>query len=364
MVTRALWLCSLLLGSCSFAPDTPTVRFHTADEYPSQLSAWGLLSRSGSGITLAPGSRVYALNTALFSDYAHKLRTVYVPEGQQVHYSRFEQFEMPVGSIISKTFFYATNASGELEINHPLSEDPAEIDWDTATILETRLLVRQEDGWDALPYVWDGNDAYLKITGDLMELKVANESPLPYLVPSRNQCASCHATNHTTGANQPIGIKARHLNRPDPVADGNQLVVWGEAGLISGLPEHDEIPANASMENAETSLDHKARSYLDVNCGHCHNPAGAADTSGLMLDYQDHDPGAMGVCKPPIAAGRGSGGFLYSIVPGDAERSILTYRMNTSDPATMMPELGRSRVHTEGFELISAWINDMEGECL
>ena len=32
-------------------------------------------------------------------------------------------------------------------------------------LIETRLMVRQTDGWDALPYVWDGDDAYLSLTG-------------------------------------------------------------------------------------------------------------------------------------------------------------------------------------------------------
>ena len=71
----------------------------------------------------------------------------------------------------------------------------------------------------------------------------------------------------------------------------------------------------------------------------------------------------MGRCKPPIAAGRGSGGFNYSLVPGQADQSILTFRMASRDPAAMMPELGRTLVHQQGVELIRSWINTMQGEC-
>ena len=73
---------------------------------------------------------------------------------------------------------------------------------------------------------------------------------------------------------------------------------------------------------------------------------------------------ALGQCKPPIAAGRGSGGHLYSIVPGHADESILRFRLATNDPGMMMPELGRSLVHKEGLALINGWINSLEGQCL
>ena len=33
------------------------------------------------------------------------------------------------------------------------------------------------------------------------------------------------------------------------------------------------------MKNLET----RARSYLDINCGHCHIEGGSADTTGLYL---------------------------------------------------------------------------------
>ena len=55
--------------------------------------------------------------------------------------------------------------------------------------------------------------------------------------------------------------------------------------------------------------------------------------------------------------------MLYSIVPGDPERSILHYRMQSIAPDEMMPELGRSLVHQEGIDLIYRWISEMPGSC-
>jgi len=73
--------------------------------------------------------------------------------------------------------------------------------------------------------------------------------------------------------------------------------------------------------------------------------------------------GNSGRCKPPVAAGQGTGGHKFDIVPGDAEDSILWYRMNSTKPGSMMPELGRSTVDQAGVALITSWINAMDGNC-
>ncbi len=337
------------------------VRHHAAEQYPERLSAWGLMEKRGDTLALHPSTTVYDLNTALFTDYAQKLRAVYIPEGQAATYHPADTFEFPVGSIISKTFFYPLNTNQAVMTEAAWSGDPSDIDTRKHHLVETRLLVKQADGWDALPYVWSGDDAYLTLTGDLQQFSLASGKTLNYLVPSKNQCAYCHATNHTAGKLLPIGPKARHLNRPHPVSGENQLDQWQRKGLLrqAVLP----FPANAAMDDTKTSLAHRARSYLDINCGHCHNANGAADTSGLLLDYVDHPADKLGLCKPPIAAGSGSGGRLYSIVPGHASQSILSFRLSTTKPAAMMPELGRALVHTEGVELIDEWINNLSGEC-
>ncbi|MEQ9452089.1 MAG: SO2930 family diheme c-type cytochrome [Pseudomonadales bacterium] len=337
-----------LLWACTAEPV-----FHTPETYPQRLSAWGLLD---SDLTIADGSYRYELNTPLFSDYASKLRTLYLPAGGSADYQAYEAFDFPPGTIVSKTFYFNTNSQGQVI----LDEDSAS---SHQRLIETRLLIRQADGWDALPYVWQGDDAYLAITGDLIRLPTADDQTINYLVPSKNQCASCHATNHTTGAIQPIGLKARHLHRPSVHGAGNQLQVLQQRGWLNGLPELTSVPASAVFSDPMASIEQRARAYLDINCGHCHNPAGAADTSGLLLDHQTTDARQMGECKPPIAAGRGSGGLNFSIVPGQADQSILAFRMASTDPAAMMPELGRTLVHEEGVSLIRAWINGMQGQC-
>ena len=352
----------MLTGAFLAACGPSQVTFFAADAYPERLSDWGLVELKGTQLAVSKQALVYELNTPLFSDYALKLRTLYLPTGTQATFNANDTFKLPVGTIISKTFIYPKSESGAMLTASNWNGDPNAIQTTDYELIETRLMVKQASGWDALPYVWDGDDAFLRLTGTIRPMTLENGQWLNYLVPSKNQCASCHATNHTTGELMPIGIKTRHLDRTTAVYQKNQLDHLAERGWLK--PVSYLAAPNAVWGDPTQTLEHQARSYLDINCGHCHNANGAADTSGLLLDYEDHPLSAMGVCKPPIAAGRGSGGHLYGIVPGRADESILSFRLATNDPGMMMPELGRSLIHKEGLALIERWINSLEGQCL
>ena len=105
------------------------------------------------------------------------------------------------------------------------------LDLKNVRLIETRLLVRREHGWEALPYVWNAEqtDAELARTGDEvpLELVASDEArePFTYVVPNENQCAGCHVTDLKTKSIAPIGLKARHLNRDYGYPSGteNQL---------------------------------------------------------------------------------------------------------------------------------------------
>ena len=72
-------------------------------------------------------------------------------------------------------------------------------------------------------------------------------------------------------------------------------------------------------------LNERVRSYLDVNCGHCHSPTGNANSTGLYLHLNETRDVNLGVYKKPVATGRGSGGLKYSIVPGKPEAVSYTH---------------------------------------
>ncbi len=363
-LNRLLVLCIFILGGCADSVPNNS-QFFEPNDYPQKLSEWGLVWISDNSIRIADDSFTYTLNTPLFSDYSLKLRTLRIPKNQSATYDAAASFVFPVGTVVSKTFFYQIDDNRSISLASDWDNSLENLDTDDIHLIETRLLVRQENGWEALPYVWRGSDAYLKITGELKELPiVGSDKKIPYLVPSKNQCASCHVTDHTKGALLPIGLKARHLNHAKTSHGENQLTFLKNTNQLSGFSTPSESPANADYNNPDDTLDRRARSYLDINCSHCHNVKGPADTSALLLEHSNFDPRSYGVCKPPIASGRGSGGLLYSIVPGEAHSSIMSFRLSSRDPAEMMPELGRTLVHKEGLELINQWIDSMDGRCI
>lgn len=362
---------ALLLASCTPAPPDRPV-FH-ADGYPEKLSDWGVLRSKNGVLALNEGVEPYDLATPLFSDYAQKLRTITLPKDRRAIYDPDVAFALPVGTIITKTFYYPQVGAawtGAVAYDEERVAADGRLPLGGIRLIETRVLARRNEGWIALPYVWNEaqTDAVLKRTGDIVMMTLhrpyGRMEEFPYVVPNANQCAGCHATNNTTRAILPIGIAARHLNKPSTFHPGfNQLDWWLSAGLLDMPSRGAARPANASWTDRSAGLDARARAYLDVNCSHCHSDVGPADTSGL--DLRPHVPMGpkYGLCKSPIAAGSGTGGRLFDIAPGKPDESITVYRMETTEPGAMMPELGRAVSHEEGVTLIRAWIAEMTGEC-
>lgn len=362
----------LLLASCQGETDAPAPRFH-ADENPPALSAWGMVRISGG--SLIPGERVlpYDLNTPLFSDHAGKFRTIWMPDGATARYHETDVFDFPVGTVITKTFYYPVGEDGSLLRGDGPAEtgaDPARLDLARVHLIETRILVRREAGWDALPYVWnaDQTEAVLMRTGDAQHFTLADAGgtiEVDYLVPNVNQCRGCHVTNNTTREMQPIGPAARHLNLDFDYPEGreNQIDHLVAAGYLTGAPVPETAPRAPDWTDATLPVEARARAWLDINCAHCHNPQGPADTSGLYLDPGTPMGPNFGLCKVPIAAGPGSGGLRFDIVPGAPDDSILIYRMESLRPDVMMPELGRSVRHDESVALLREWISGLTGSC-
>src|SRR5207237_331136 len=95
------------------------------------------------------GVTQYELNTPLFSDYAVKTRTMWMPANKSATYQPADPFEFPTGTVITKSFGFRD------DFRKPA---PA-IAW-----METRVLLKLDDGWQGYTYIW--NDTHTDATLD------------------------------------------------------------------------------------------------------------------------------------------------------------------------------------------------------
>lgn len=324
-----------LLASAGAAP-TPAAPINDAaireEGFPARLSDFGFFA--GSADRPSPRLIPYALRTPLFSDYAEKRRFIYLPPGTQMTAHGDGLVDLPVGAAIIKSFGYRQDGA--------------------LRTIETRVLLHRASGWSALPYVWraDGSDADLRLAGGRVPVTFTDPQgqarSISYAIPNRNQCKECHGlSGGGTSVVTPIGPKLRNIE----LAASDRRRIAGADWAGPRLPVWND-PATGSLAE-------RARAYLEVNCAHCHNPRGSASNSGLFLEYERPTGVATGIGKRPVAAGRGSGGLDYAIAPGVPERSFLLYRLRSVEPGVAMPELGRSSVHDEGVDLLTAWIAAM-----
>ena len=297
-----------------------------------------------------PGVIPYDLNSALFSDYAEKYRFIKLPSGTHATYRDADAFEFPVGTVIAKTFAYPRDA-----------RDPSQ----GRRLIETRILKREPDGWVGLPYIWNAaqTEATLDVAGDTVDVSWVHTDGRSrtnnYIIPNANQCKGCHKLGETI---TPIGPKARHLNRDFAYPEGteNQLAHWSRLGALVGAPSPAEAPRLAVWDDpASGTLDARARAWLEINCATATTPTARRETRASTCSPPSATRPSFGIYKPPVAAGLGSGGRSYDIVPGQPDQSILAYRIASTHPGVMMPELGKRLVHEEGVALVRQWIAAM-----
>jgi uncharacterized repeat protein (TIGR03806 family) len=308
---------------------------------PPTLSGYGFFKGALKNLEPAEDVIPYTINSALFSDYAFKARFIRLPESKAIHFHATETFEFPEGTVLIKNFYYPADFRQSDE---------------KLRLLETRLLTLHEGNWEPLTYIWNDEqtEAYLEVSGRAIPVSWVHTDgsvkSIDYSVPNVNQCRGCHLKGDRV---MPIGPSARQLHRED------QLSRWVSAGLLTEVPTTG-IPQMVSYDDEQAPIADRARAWLEVNCAHCHRPDGQGKSSGLHLSADVGSELALGVGKAPVAAGKGSGGRRYSIVPGKPDESILLYRIESTDPAIMMPEMGRKLVHEEGVELVRKWILAMK----
>jgi uncharacterized repeat protein (TIGR03806 family) len=341
-------------GSSQQKPCTPGGDGSYLQKPYDSLSQYCMIQLKDGAVQANAGVNAYDLNTPLFSDYAVKTRTVWLPAGKAAAYDATNVFDFPVGTVFTKSFGFRDDFRKAAPV----------INW-----VETRVLFRSDAGWQGYAYIWNSGhtEAQLDYGGQVRAVgwldDAGAQQNVNYLIPSFNQCKQCHLNDSVMSL---IGPKARNLNRSFSYSDGseNQLARWSRLGLLTGAPDPALAPKLAVWSDPATgTVEQRARAYLETNCAHCHSATGAAGSTGLFLLTSETNQTHLGVCKQPVAAGEASGGLYYDVVPGQPDQSIIPYRMNSTQPGSAMPQIGRAAVDTQGLALIKQWITGLSGAC-
>lgn len=305
------------------------------------LSEYNFFSGDLKNLNPTFGVVPYDLITPLFSDYAKKKRFIWMPNGVRGNYNGdHSPLDLPTGTILIKNFFY-NNVQPSNETK----------------LIETRLMYKKPTGWDFANYVWNDEqtEAFFTNQGSTLNLSWLEGESLKstnYRVPSRAECFTCH---NQLDQPTPIGFKPQNINKDFAFPDGisNQLRKLSEIGYIeSDFPSN--IITTVDWKDDAQPLDERVRSYLDINCAHCHSDFGHCNYRPMRFEFQfTSDPENIGVCIEPETQ------FIpnsYIVKPNNTDLSILYYRLSTTDESFRMPLLGRTINHDEGIALIEEWI--------
>jgi uncharacterized repeat protein (TIGR03806 family) len=332
----------------------------TSETFPRQLSDTGLFA-SVEQHHPAAGVIPYAINAQQWSDHTLAERWLAIPGDGKIKISDKGNWQFPDGSVIAKT----------VSLDHVRTGSGAAATFQTRR-LETQVLHRESGSWHPYTYVW--NDAQTDATladanGLSRTLNILDPSTeigtreQAYRVAGRRECVLCHnpwveARTTTFGVQSAslLGVHTEQLNR-DFVYDGeraNQLATFAHIGLLDATSDQLVKAARlADPYDLSADLNDRARSYLHVNCAHCHQAnAGGAATIVLSGDVSleearllDARPsqGTFGITDARIVA------------PADPFGSVLLYRVSKLGGGRM-PRLGSHAVDDRGVKLLHDWI--------
>ena len=303
----------------------------------------------------------YEPASSLFTDYAKKKRFVWMPPNTKATYNSDNTvLELPVGSVLIKTFYYEN-----------VQPD------NTTRVLETRLMIRKSTGWIFAEYIWnpDQTEANLDLSGSTLPIiswKDENNviKSVNYKFPNQVQCIICHK-NTTNGivSHTPIGIKPQNLNTNYTFSTEtkNQLSKWIELNNLNNFSLPSQENSTVNYKDITKSIESRARSYVDINCAHCHQTDKFCEYRPMRFAFSETAPNKlsgktnMGVCVNTFDVQGSTLSNYTKIVSGrNINQSMMYFRMNTTDETYRMPLHGRTIIHTEGVALIKQWINSLE----
>lgn len=289
-----------------------------------------------------PGIREYAPRVSFWDDTATKRRWIYLPPGSKIDTTDMDHWVFPVGTKIWKEF----------------TRD--------GTRVETRLLMKQlpddaaPGAWFYATYLWVSTQDGTVSLVDGMK----NASGTQHDIPTRAECLACHNRLRPTRV---LGFDAIQLDYDAPAGqtDLGDLIA---AGLLTTNPTGAAAPR---FPLPGTAVDQTALTYLDANCGHCHNPTSDVhDVSPLDLRLRTAAAARSSVAATPAyatAVGQDAAdpyfengiNFTKLIIAGDPQHSAVIGRMTSMMGIRFMPAVAVESVDPAGQAALVAWINSL-----
>jgi putative heme-binding domain-containing protein len=327
-------------------------------KFPRKLSETGLFA-SVKEHRPAPGVVPFAPVAGQWADHATSERLVALPGNAAVRvYDRWipipggffsGQVFFPKDGVLARTFLLET------ERGNPRSRRR----------LETQILHFDGENWHGYSYRW--NDAQtdadlVPASGADVALTVADaQAPggkrrQTWHFAGRAECLQCH----NPWAGHVLAFTPPQLDRDYDYGGttDNQLRALRHSGLITDVraPGNDKPPPTPRLVNpydVTAGLDERARSYLHVNCSHCHQ-FGAGGTS-LIDVRRDRVLKDMHALDARPVQGSFDIPDAKILAPGDPYRSVLYYRMAKLGRGRM-PHIGSEIVDERGLHLMHDWI--------
>jgi uncharacterized repeat protein (TIGR03806 family) len=336
----------------------------TLSAFPKKLSETGLFT-STEGFELAPGVIPYDVNAAPWADGTTAKRFLALPGTATVGVHAINnvqkgslkgEWSFPDGTVLGKTIQLETGSADSARQQR----------------LETQILYRHKGEWRAYCYLWnaDQTDAVLS-DGKAFDrsfmvpdsASVNGQRSQTWHFASRTECLLCH----TTRGGSVYGFRIEQLNRDFDygTSKDNQLRTLAHLGLFEQPIGKSKTPQTVSLDDLQrmappddetAGLTQRVRSYLHVNCSHCHRRGGGG-TAAIEVPLEISFEKTRLISRPT----QGSFGIVdpWVVAPGDPERSILFYRMSKVGRGRM-PHFGSRVIDDQGLALLREWITQLD----
>ena len=332
-----------------------------SEQFPRRLSDTGVFE-SLKPLQPAAGVVEYSINSQHWADGSESRRWLAVPDSGAIKIDGKGNWQFPDGSVIAKTVTMPNVGSKRRRL-----------------ILETQILHREQGSWRPYTYAWNAEQTEARLVdaqGFDRPLQIHDEQvpgglrKQTWRFSGRKECSLCHnpwvearTTIFGVQSASLLGVHARQLNRVHayPGGQADQITTLAHIGLLDADPValRTKDPAFVDPYDDAADLTARARTYLHLNCAHCHQQhAGGAANIVLTHDVPLDKTVMLGVRPTQGAFGIAD---AHIVAPGDPTRSVLMYRVSKLGGGRM-PRVGSSEIDTRGLTLLRDWIRQIPAE--